>query len=100
MPVTDRRKSARSKLIDTALIRFGDASVCCVVLDLSGTGAALQIGAQMGVPDQFTRLVPQSKIYSCNVIWRKQGRVGVSSSERSSENMVRGRRPVWKGNDT
>jgi len=54
--------TARSKLIETALIRFGDVSVCCAVRDLSEGGAALYIGKQKGIPDQFTLIVPRSKI--------------------------------------
>jgi hypothetical protein len=41
-------------------------------------GAALDIGAQVGIPDLFTLIVvPQRKIYSCGVIWRKGRRIGV-----------------------
>ena len=78
MPVTDRRKAARSKVLDAALIRFGDVSVCCAFRDLSNSGAALDIGKQAGIPDQFTLIVPRGKIYSCTVIWRKGSRIGVS----------------------
>jgi PilZ domain len=78
MTVADRRGAARRKVLDTALIRFGDASVGCVVRDLSDGGAALDIGAQTCIPDQFTLIVPRSKIYSCTVIWRRRGRIGVS----------------------
>jgi PilZ domain len=78
MPVADRRKSVRSTVLDTALIRFGDVSVCCAVRDLSEGGAALDIGKQTGIPNQFTLIVPRGKIYPCTVIWRKTGRIGVS----------------------
>jgi PilZ domain len=78
MAVADRRKAARSTVLDAALIRFGDVSVCCAVRDLSEGGAALNIGKQTGIPDQFTLIVPRGKIYSCTVIWRKGRRIGVS----------------------
>jgi hypothetical protein len=43
-----------------------------------GRGAALDIGSQVGIPGQFTLIVlPQKKIYSCNVIWRKERRIAV-----------------------
>jgi hypothetical protein len=41
--------------LDTALIRFDEASVCCVLHNLSDSGAALDIRQQTGIPDQFTR---------------------------------------------
>jgi hypothetical protein len=44
MPVIDRRKAARSKVLDAALIRFGDVSVSCAFRDLSNSGAALDTG--------------------------------------------------------
>ena len=78
MPVIDRRKAARSKVLDAALIRFGDVSASCALRDLSDGGALPEIGKQAGIPDQFTLIVPRGKIYSCTVIWRKGSRIGVS----------------------
>jgi hypothetical protein len=57
---------------------FGNISIGCVLRNVSEGGAALDIGSQVGIPDQFTLIVlPQKKIYSCNVIWRKERRIGV-----------------------
>ena len=61
MPVIDRRKAARSKVLDAALIRFGDVSTSCALRDLSDRGALLEIGKQAGFPDQFTLIVPRGK---------------------------------------
>jgi hypothetical protein len=45
---------------------------------VSEGGAALDIGSQVGIPDQFTLIVlPQKKIYSCNVVRRKERRIGI-----------------------
>jgi hypothetical protein len=53
-------------------------SICCVVRNLSETGAALDIGSQVGIPDQFIMIVvPLKKIYLCGVVWRKDRRIGV-----------------------
>ena len=77
--LTELRKAGRSKVLDMALIRFGDLSVGCVLRNLSETGAALDVGPQTSIPDQFTLIVVQKKkIYPCNVIWRKGTRIGVS----------------------
>ena len=74
----EARKTKRRRVLDTGLIRFGDMSICCVVRNLSEAGAALDIGSQVGIPDQFTLIVvPQKKIYSCGVVWRKDRRIGV-----------------------
>ena len=76
----EARKTRRRRVLEIGLIRFGDMPMgwSCVVRNLSETGAALDIGSQLSIPDQFTLLVlPQKKIYSCAVIWRKERRIGV-----------------------
>jgi hypothetical protein len=76
---TEARKTCRERVLEAGLIRFGDLSVCCALRNISETGAALDIGVQKFVPDRFTLIVVRKKkIYSCTVVWRKGGRVGVS----------------------
>lgn len=75
----DARKNLRKRVLDIGLIRFGDLSVCCVLRNLSETGAALDIGSESLIPNRFTLIVVRKKkIYSCSVIWRKAKRIGVS----------------------
>jgi hypothetical protein len=74
----EARTTQRRPALDMGLIRFGDISASCVLRNVSEGGAALDIGSQVGIPDQFTLIVlPRKKIYSCNVIWRKERRIGV-----------------------
>jgi hypothetical protein len=73
----EARKDNRRRVLDMALIRFGEMSVGCVIRNLTESGAALDVGAQSDIPDQFT-LVAKKKIYSCTVAWRKNRRIGVS----------------------
>ena len=74
----EARKTQRRPALDMGLIRFGEISMSCVLRNVSEGGAALAIGSQVGIPDQFTLIVlPQKKIYSCNVIWRTERRIGV-----------------------
>ncbi|MBP2433904.1 MULTISPECIES: PilZ domain-containing protein [Bradyrhizobium] len=75
----DRRKSVRNPSLDNALIRFGDMSLCCVVRDITENGAALKADdPPSSLPDQFTLIVPPSNAFSCSVVWRKDGWVGVA----------------------
>jgi hypothetical protein len=77
--LAEARKTKRRRVLDPGLIRFGDMSICCVVRNMSEAGAALDIGSQIGVPDQFTLIVvPKKQIYSCAVVWRKDRRIGVA----------------------
>jgi hypothetical protein len=66
--------------IDAALIGFGDVSICYAVCNLSDGAAALDVGEQPGIPDQFTLLVFSKKrgLIRVNVMWRKGRRIGVS----------------------
>ena len=80
----EARTTQRRPALEIGLIRFGDISASCVLRNVSEGGAALDIGAQLGIPDQFTLIIlPQKKIYSCNVIWRKERRIGVQFTGRS-----------------
>jgi hypothetical protein len=73
------RRKPRRRILELGLIRFGEHSVACVLRNFSETGAALDVGVKDFIPDQFTLIVvPKKKIISCNVIWRKGARVGVS----------------------
>jgi hypothetical protein len=77
--LAEPRKTKRRRVLDTGLIRFGDMSICCVLRNLSEAGAALDVGSQAGIPDQFTLIVvPKKKIYSCTIVWRKDRRIGVA----------------------
>jgi hypothetical protein len=75
----EARNKACRRILETGLIRFGDLSVCCVLRNFSELGAALDVGPESEIPNQFTLIVVRKKkIYSCTVIWRKGTRVGVS----------------------
>jgi hypothetical protein len=75
----DARKAQRRRVLDTGLIRFGDMSISCAIRNVSNGGLALDVGSQVGIPDQFTLIViAEKKTYSCNVVWRKGSRVGVA----------------------
>ena len=72
-------RKPRRRLLEIGLIRFGERSVACVLRNFSEIGAALDVGVKDFIPDQFTLIVvPKKKIISCNVIWRKGARIGVS----------------------
>jgi hypothetical protein len=77
--VAEARKTRRRRVMDLALIRFGEMSVSCAIRNLTDEGAALDVVLHGDLPNQFTLIVlPKQKIYSCNVVWRKDRRIGVS----------------------
>jgi hypothetical protein len=77
--LAEARKSRRSSVMDLGLIRFGEMSVGCVIRNLTDEGAALDVGPQSDIPDQFALCVrSKKKIHSCNIVWRESRRIGVS----------------------
>ena len=73
------RRKPRRRVLEIGLIRFGEYSVACVLRNFSEIGAALDVGVKDFIPDRFTLIVvPKKKVISCNVIWRKGTRIGVS----------------------
>jgi len=75
----EARRSRRNRRLDTGLIRFGDMSISCAIRNVSKGGLSLDVGSQVGIPDQFTLIVVvEKKTYSCNVVWRKGQRIGVA----------------------
>ena len=53
-------------------------SISCAIRNVSNGGLALDVGSQVGIPDQFTLfVVAEKKTYSCNVVWREGSRIGV-----------------------
>jgi PilZ domain-containing protein len=74
----EARRSPRRPVLKSGSIRFGDVAVSCVLRNLSPAGAALNVGSQVGIPDQFTLIVhAENKIHSGAVVWRKEKRIGV-----------------------
>jgi hypothetical protein len=77
--LAEARRTKRNPALDMALIRAGRMSCTCIVYNLSDAGAALDVGPQGAIPDQFDLVVlPKTKTYSCHVVWRANGRIGVS----------------------
>jgi len=49
------------------------------VRDISLTGAALEVPNQLGIPAQFTLVIPEDELHlPCHVVWRREFRIGVT----------------------
>jgi len=60
-------------------IEFGGGAIDCLVRNLSSTGAAIEISSQVGIPEKFTLFIPGDGLHlSCDVVWRKNCRIGVT----------------------
>ena len=77
----ERRNITRSRALKSAKIVFNNrwSIIDCTVRNLSDTGCCLEVGDPVGVPDKFDLEFGATK-RGCEVIWRKQDRVGVHFS--------------------
>jgi hypothetical protein len=73
------RKAPRHRVLKGGTISFGGASISCTIRNLSDTGAALDVGSPVGIPQQFILIVgTDNSTRQCRVVWRKERRIGVT----------------------
>ncbi|ABE62345.1 PilZ domain-containing protein [Nitrobacter sp. NHB1] len=76
--MTEKRMTARSRVLKAGTIEVHGGAIDCTVRNLSQDGAALDVASPVGIPDEFTLLMPADhKRHQCRVIWRKEKRIGV-----------------------
>jgi len=74
----EHRNAPRNRVLIAGTVEFAGSSVSCMVRNISATGAALDVGSSVGIPEQFTlRLPTDGQRLPCQVLWRKERRVGV-----------------------
>ena len=73
----DRRVAARKRDLKCGMVELRDSVLPCKIIDLSDTGAGLALSGASHVPNFFTLLIPDHAPVFCQVIWRRQERLGV-----------------------
>src|ERR1700760_4354853 len=74
----DQRASPRQRVLKNGTIAFDGAGSCCVVRNISATGAALEVESQAGIPREFKLVISAEQFNGfCRVLWRKAKRIGV-----------------------
>lgn len=78
---SENRRAARRQVRNGARLvsANGAALADCLMLDLSATGARLEVQAPDALPDSFTMLLSHtgSLKRQCAVVWRAENTVGV-----------------------
>ena len=69
----ERRSIARQRTFKGGTIKFGPATIDCVVRTLSSIGANLSVESPIGIPERFYLVVSRDQ----RVVWRTGKRVGV-----------------------
>jgi len=80
-PGENRRSERRQRVYKGARIVFnnGYAVFDCVVRNISGGGAMLEMETMLGIPRSFQVVLDQSeKARPCRVVWRTESRLGIA----------------------
>ena len=74
----EHRTAPRRRFLKAGRIIFGGATFDCIVRNLSETGAALEVGSPVGIPERFTLVIDADHLHlPCRIVWRKETRIGV-----------------------
>jgi hypothetical protein len=75
----ERRKDIRRRTLKAAKIMIDGKSVIdCTVRNLTDTGASLEVGTPVGIPDTFELSIPLDNLKrKCRVTWRQERKIGV-----------------------
>ena len=75
----ERRKATRTRVLKGAKLLLGKLSVIdCVVRNISGTGAGVELPNALDLPETLELTLDRSHSFRrCRCVWRKLTRVGV-----------------------
>ena len=75
----NKRTAPRQRVLKAGTIAFTGAGIDCTVRNLSETGAALEVASVVGIPTEFSLVIPSDNVNrKCRVVWRKLNRIGVA----------------------
>jgi len=77
----ERRVATRKRVLKPDMIELRESALTCKIIDLSDTGAGLALSGASRVPNFFTLLIPDCAPVSCQIMWRRQERLGVTFRE-------------------
>ncbi len=74
----EHRHSTRHRTFKGGSISFKQGIVDCIIRNMSGTGALLEVAHAASLPDQFILIIkPETLKRSCTVAWRDDKFIGV-----------------------
>jgi hypothetical protein len=77
----ERRVAARKRVLKRGMVKLREGALTCKIIDVSDTGAGLTLSGARLVPNFFTLLIPDRAPVFCQIMWRRQGRLGVTFRE-------------------
>lgn len=77
--MNDKRDTQSQNAMKAGTILFGGSGIDCLVRNMSGGGANLEVESQMGIPSSFDLVIQaEHSNHHCKVVWRKARRIGVA----------------------
>jgi hypothetical protein len=77
--MTNKRTAPRQRVLKAGTIAFTGAGIDGTVRNLSEIGAALEVARVVGIPTDFSLVIPSDNVNrECRVVWRKSNRIGVA----------------------
>jgi hypothetical protein len=76
----ERREELRHRVLKPAQITWGSgAALDCVIRNISGQGACLEVASPLGIPPNFTLMLDNNRSKrECRIVWRTERRIGVA----------------------
>ena len=83
--MVEKRVAPRHRVLKAGTIEFGGGTIDRTVRNVSNTGAALEVASPIGIPVNFTLVIPADGLhFACRVIWAEDDASASCSSERCS----------------
>ena len=77
--MAENRRAYRRRVLKSATIEFDRSAFSCAVRNMSELGAALDVPGSFGIPHEFQLVIDANQVTrQCRVIWRIEGRIGVT----------------------
>ena len=75
----NNKRDQRRNVMKAGTILFGGSEIDCLVRNISGGGANLEVESQIGIPNSFDLVIDTEQgNHHCHVIWRKARRIGIA----------------------
>ena len=74
----NNKRDQRQNVMKAGTILFGGSGIDCLVRNISGGGANLEVESQIGIPNSFDLVIDtEHGNQHCHVVWRKARRIGI-----------------------
>src|SRR6476620_10743100 len=77
--LVEKRGTQRQPILKAGTILFDGSGIDCLVRNMSGEGANLEVESQIGITNSFDLVIDsEHSNHQCHVVWRKARRIGVA----------------------